>query len=76
MAKKTKIAPDSYMSVDEQSALYQQEMGWDAADRQRRKARLEKGLCVCQPSRVKTDVGTRVVHAKYCPRRKPWMDEL
>jgi hypothetical protein len=74
--QKPKIQPDSYMTIDKQRALYEREMGWDAADRQVRLARLEKGLCVCQPSRVKLDGGTRVVHARTCPRRQPWMDEI
>lgn len=74
-----KLAPDSLLTVDEQERLYRESMGADRAERQVKARRLERGQCVCEPSKVRKRWSgedtprLRTVHDRACPKWAPWM---
>lgn len=78
---RTKLAPGSLLTVDDQVKLYEEVKGAEAAERQVALANLKAGRCSCQPSTVRrrwedSDKPTsRRVHAADCPKWKPWMGE-
>jgi hypothetical protein len=77
----SKLAPGSLLTTADQVRLYEEEMGREAAERQRRLADLEARRCTCTPAKVKRrwDGGdkptTRTVHDAECAKWKPWMAE-
>jgi len=70
------IAPDSYMTVERQAALYLENRGLSAYERQHLLARAHRGLCICKTRRlVRKDFGPfrRTYHEQICPRYEEWM---
>ena len=78
---KGKIAPLSLLTFEDQLALYREQMGAGAAERQQRLADIEAGRCVCTPTPTRghwegsNKATLRRVHDRSCPRWKPWMAE-
>lgn len=80
---KAKIAPGSLLTASDQQKLYEEQLGREALERQRRLADVEAGRCTCEPAKVKRrwqDAPdrqlTRTVHDAGCARWKPWMEEV
>lgn len=78
------LAPGSALDWLDQERLYAEEMGAEAAERQRLLARRARGLCVCATRKLRAkassgggaDSGPRTIHALDCPKRQRWMDEF
>jgi hypothetical protein len=76
-----KLAPGSNLTVEDQKRLYAEQMGEDALARQARLADEKAGRCSCMPTTVRRKwegsekTTGRRVHARECPRWKPWMHE-
>lgn len=74
-----KLADGSLYSSDDQVEMYRAQMGDAATERQVLLARKARGQCICTTRKVKVETGyethktQRTVHAKGCPRWKPWM---
>lgn len=74
-----RLAEGSLYTSDDQVAMYREQMGDQATERQLLAARKARGLCTCKPRKVKVETGyethkvQRTIHAKSCPRWKLWM---
>lgn len=79
---KAKLAPGSLLSTEDQARLYQEQMGREALERQRRLADIAARRCSCEPVKIKRrwDGGdkptTRTVHERACAKFRSWMAEV
>jgi hypothetical protein len=77
-----KLAPGSILTTTDQLQLYREQMGAEAAERQRRLADIEARRCTCTPAKVRRrwengdKQTTRTVHDASCAKWKPWMAEV
>lgn len=82
MARRTKLAPGSLLTVDDQIRLYEEATSKAAAKRQTEAADREAGRCTCRPRNVKRrwsgseKATSRRVHDRDCGRWKTWMAEV
>ena len=65
---------------EEAARLYAQQMGAEAAERQRKAAIKAKGGCVCELRLVKKrwdgeHLSVKTIHEETCPKWKWWMSE-
>lgn len=70
-----KLAAGTIRDTAWQLAEYKRLMGKEAAERQERAAKLERGDCVCAHRTFRTSAGYRTVHHRDCVKWKPWMEE-
>lgn len=72
-----RLAPGSLVDTDWQLAEYERVMGEEAAARQAKAAKLERGECICKRRTVKLKGLFYTLHEKGdCPKYKPWMDNV
>lgn len=82
MDVKGKLAPGSLMTTADQARLYEEQMGREALERQKRLADAKARRCTCDPAKVKRHwdgadkLTTRTVHDRECAKWKPWMAEV
>lgn len=65
---------------EELARLYAQQMGEDAAERQRKAAIKARGGCVCNIRQIKKrwdgeTLSIKTVHEEWCPKWRWWMSE-
>jgi hypothetical protein len=76
-----KLAPGSLLTTADQARLYEEQMGREAAERQRHLSDVAAGRCTCTPAKVRRrwegmeKPGVRVVHEPGCAKRRAWMDD-
>lgn len=78
---RAKLASGSMLTVDDQVALYREQMGKETTERQQALANKVARRCTCTPTSVKRrwegaeKLTTRRVHHPACEKWKPWMEE-
>ncbi len=73
--KARRLATNTHRDTDWQAQEYRRLMGDEAADRQEREAKLERGECTCHRVTIKTRGVFRTIHERSCTKWKPYMEE-
>jgi hypothetical protein len=71
-----RIADGSLRDMTWQSEEYERLMGAERREEQERRAKLERGACICRSRVIRISHGVyRTIHDPDCPKFKEWMTE-